>query len=139
MSQIGVLGASACKFEGCPQEINLMEDFEMQLRKILSITSMGLFSFSTVAWSATVAKGVLSAPAENQSVKGRISAIGDAQFSVDTIDGDKTNTVQFMIDDHTKMDGKLTVGAQAAVDYRVDGNTMIATHVVVMPTSGIDK
>jgi hypothetical protein len=139
MSQIALLGASACKFAGCPRKISLMEDFEMQIRKILSVASLSLFSFSTVAWSAPVTEAVLSAPAENQSVKGRISAIGNAQFSVDTIDGDKTNTVQFVIDDHTKMDGKLTVGAQAAVDYRVDGNTMIATHVVVMPTSGINQ
>jgi hypothetical protein len=116
-----------------------MEDFEMQIRKILSVTSMALFSFGTATFSAPLTKAVVSAPAENQSVKGRISAVGDAHFSVDTVDGDKTNTVQFMIDDHTKMDGKLTVGAQAAVDYRVDGNTMIATHVVVMPTSGINQ
>jgi hypothetical protein len=116
-----------------------MEDFEMQIRKILSVASLSLFCFSTVALSAPVTTAVLSAPAENQSVKGRISAVGDAQFSVDTVDGGKTNTVQFMIDDHTKLDGKLTVGAQAAVDYRVDGNTMIATHVVVMPTSGIKQ
>ena len=111
----------------------------MKVRKILGIASLSLFCFSTAAWAGPVSKVALSSPAENQSVKGRISAIGDAQFSVDTIDGEKVNTVQFKIDDHTKMDGKLTVGAQAAVDYRVDGNTMIATHVVVMPASGIDQ
>src|ERR1700730_10820976 len=115
-----------------------MEDFEMKVRKILSVASLSLFCLTTAAWSGPVSKAALSA-AEHQSVKGRISSVGDAQFTVDTIDGNKVNTVQFLIDEHTKMDGKLTVGAQAAVDYRLDGNTMIATHVVVMPASGMNE
>jgi hypothetical protein len=113
--------------------------FEMKVRKIVGITSLSLFCFTSAAWSGPVSKAVLSVSAEHQSVKGRISSVGDAQFSVDTIEGEKVNTVQFLIDDHTKMDGKLTVGAQAAVDYRLDGNTMIATHIVVMPASGMNE
>jgi hypothetical protein len=116
-----------------------MEDFEMKVRKILSAASLSLFCLTTAAWAGPVSRAVLSATAEHQSIKGRISSVGDAQFTVDTIDGNKVNTVQFLIDEHTKMDGKLTVGAQAAVDYRLDGNTMIATHVVVMPASGMNE
>jgi hypothetical protein len=42
-----------------------------------------------------------------------------------------------VIDENTAVQGKLTVGAQAAVDYRVDGERMIATRVVIIQASGI--
>lgn len=111
----------------------------MKFRKIVGIASLSLLGLSTVAISGPVSKAAIRSEAEHQSVKGRISSVSDGQFAIDTVTDEKANTVQFMIDNNTKVDGKLTVGAQAAVDYRVDGNTMIATHVVVMPASGVTE
>jgi hypothetical protein len=47
------------------------------------------------------------------------------------------NTLQFLIDGDTKVEGKLSVGAQATVEYRSEEGKNIATHVVVAPASGI--
>ena len=44
-------------------------------------------------------------------------------------------TLQFQIDDATKVEGKLEVGTQATVDYRTDEGTNIALHVVVQPSN----
>jgi len=49
------------------------------------------------------------------------------------------NTVQFLVDDKTKVEGKLAVGAQATVEYRSNGDKKIAVHVIVTPTSGMSS
>ena len=41
------------------------------------------------------------------------------------------------MDSDTKIEGTLVVGAQATVDYRADGERLVATRVVVLPASGI--
>jgi hypothetical protein len=47
------------------------------------------------------------------------------------------NTVQFLVDDQTKVEGKLAVGAQATVECRSNADKNIAVHVVVTPASGM--
>jgi hypothetical protein len=44
-------------------------------------------------------------------------------------------TLQFLIDDTTKVEGRLEVGSTATVDYRTDDGNNIALHVVVQPSS----
>jgi hypothetical protein len=77
---------------------------------------------------------------DNQSLSGKSSSIGDAQFSVDVLkDKDQdVNTVQFLVDDKTKVEGKLSVGAQATVEYRSDAGKNIAVRVTVTPASGMN-
>jgi hypothetical protein len=41
-------------------------------------------------------------------------------------------TLKVLIDDHTKIDGKLQVGSTATVDYRTEEVNNIAVHVVVL-------
>ena len=43
--------------------------------------------------------------------------------------------MEFLVDDKTKVEGKLTVGAQAMVEYRSDSGKNVAVHVVVTPAS----
>jgi hypothetical protein len=45
-------------------------------------------------------------------------------------------TVQFLVDDNTKVEGKLAVGAQARVEYHSNGGKNIAVRVVVAPPQG---
>jgi hypothetical protein len=47
--------------------------------------------------------------------------------------------VQFLIDDKTKVEGKLAVGAQATVEYRSEEGKNIAVRVIVTPTSGMSS
>jgi hypothetical protein len=42
-------------------------------------------------------------------------------------------TMQFLIDDTTKIDGRLEIGSMATVDYRTDGGNNMALHIVVQP------
>lgn len=72
---------------------------------------------------------------EHGSVSGKISSIGDASFAVEVRKGQDLVTFQFLIDDTTKVDGRLEVGSMATVDYRIDGGNNIALHVVVQPTA----
>jgi hypothetical protein len=72
---------------------------------------------------------------ERGSVSGKISAIGDASFSVDVKKNQDLVTFQFLIDDTTTVEGRLKVGAHATVDYRTNDGTNIATHVAVQPSN----
>jgi hypothetical protein len=63
--------------------------------------------------------------------------VGESQFALDTVKNQKPDTIQFLVDENTRIEGKLTIGAQAAVDYRLDGDKMIATRVVVTQASGL--
>jgi hypothetical protein len=76
---------------------------------------------------------------ENQSVSGQIASVGDAAFTVNVAkDKQEGQAVEFLVDDKTKVEGKLTIGAQAMVEYRSDSGKNIAVHVVVTPASGIN-
>ena len=107
----------------------------MRFRTLISLATLFLVCSTVAVWAQAKSSRALSAP-ENQSVSGKISAIGDAAFSVDVQKDQKVETVQFLIDGDTKMDGKLTVGAQASVEYRSDEGSNIAVHVVVESSSG---
>jgi hypothetical protein len=75
---------------------------------------------------------------ENQSLSGQISSVGDASFTLNIAKGNKgPQTVEFLVDDKTKVEGKLTVGAQAMVEYHSDDGKNVAVHVVVTPASGV--
>ena len=114
----------------------------MRFRTILSLATLFLTCF-TVAVSSqplpTQPDGNSSnAAVENQSISGKISSVGDASFAVDVVkDNQAPRTVQFFVDDKTKVEGKLTIGAQAMVEYRADNGKNVAVRVVVTPSSGV--
>ena len=68
---------------------------------------------------------------QSGSVSGKISAVGGGSFSVDVKKSQESVTLKFLIDDNTKIDGKLKVGAMATVDYRNEDVNNYAVHVVV--------
>lgn len=114
----------------------------MRFRAILTLVSLFILTVFMACLSVAVTSGAIaSQPAsssndatEHGSVSGKISSIGDASFSVNVTNSQKPVTLQFSIDDNTKVDGRLEVGAAATVDYRTDAGNNIALHVVVRPT-----
>jgi len=48
------------------------------------------------------------------------------------------NTVQFLVDGKTKVEGKLAGGAEATVEYRSEEGKNIAVRVIVTPASGMN-
>jgi len=69
--------------------------------------------------------------AQTQTVSGRIASIGDAEFTLEVKQNQNPIAMKFLIDDKTKMNGKLSVGAHATVDYRSEDGTNIATQIRV--------
>jgi len=99
----------------------------MRVRIILTRTTLFLACLVVAAWSFPLSAQPLSRPhpARSGSVTGRISSIGDASFSVDVRTSRDQVTVDFLIDDQTKIDGgRLKVGSTATVDYYANGGTI---------------
>ena len=107
----------------------------MRFRTVLSLATFFAFCFTVAVWSQALPANGSTALAEggvpSESVSGKISSIGDASFSVDVVKNQNINTVQFLIDGSTRVEGKLAVGAQATVVYRSEDGRNVATHVVV--------
>jgi hypothetical protein len=113
----------------------------MRFRTLLCLATLFLACFTIAAWSTPpptqpVADRLQPAP-DNQSLSGQILSVGDAEFALQVKKNQDVNTVQFLVDDKTTVEGKLTVGAQATVEYRSNDGKNIAVHVIVRPASGI--
>ena len=111
----------------------------MRFRTALCLATLFLACFTVAAWSAPVSdrlvpSGRLPAP-ENQPLSGKIASINDAAFAIEVAEGKDVNIVKFLVDDDTKVEGKLAVGAKATVEYRSDAGNNIAVHVVVVAKS----
>jgi len=112
----------------------------MRFRTLLVVDAFVLLAVALAAWSKPVPAPLdsrLASPPEAHSVSGKIAAVAESQISLDILKNAKPDIVHFVIDENTAVEGKLTVGAQAAVDYRVDGEKMIATRVVIIQASGV--
>lgn len=112
----------------------------MRFRTSLCLATLFLVCFTIAAWSTPPAAqpgaDSLQPAADNQSLSGTIASVGDAEFSVQVAKSKDTSTIQFAVDDNTKVEGKLAVGAQATVEYRSDAGKNIAIHVIVTPANG---
>ena len=114
----------------------------MRFRTSLCLATLFLFCLTIAAWSTphpTLAAGHSQPTPDNQSLSGQITSVGDAEFSVQVAKNKDISTVQFMVDDKTKVEGKLAVGAQVTVEYRSNEGKNIAVHVIVTPTSGMNS
>ena len=115
----------------------------MRLRTALCLATLFLTYFTIAAWSRPIpdwpATTTPLSTADTQSISGKVASIEDAAFSLEVPKGKDTSTVQFLVDDNTKVEGKLTVGAQATVEYRSNGGRNIAIHVVVVQSSGMSS
>jgi len=112
----------------------------MRFRTALCLATLFLACFTVAAWSTPIPDRLVPGDRptpDNQSLSGKIASVNDAAFALEVAKGKEVNTVQFMVDDQTKVEGKLTVGAQATVEYRSSGDKNIAVRVVVMPSSGM--
>lgn len=114
----------------------------MRFRTILSLATLFLTCFTVAVFARPLppneARYNTNRAPENQSVSGKIASVGDAAFAISiTKENQGQQTAEFLVDDKTKVEGKLAVGAQAMVEYRSDSGKNVAVHVVVTPTSGV--
>jgi hypothetical protein len=73
----------------------------------------------------------LAAERDTRTISGTISSIGDASFTVDVKQDQGTRAMEFLIDDATRFDGRLEMGAQATVQFRSNDGNNIAVYVAV--------
>ncbi len=113
----------------------------MQVKVLPGLTMMFFIVFGTGGWISAYTS---TAPANwafpqstNQSITGKIVSIGDAEFSVAVGKEKKADPVRFLIDENTKVEGRLAVGARAVVQYHTEGTDNIAVHVIVTPANGL--
>ena len=113
------------------------------------------FGFSALAGTVLVA-GALALPpanthqsqegqqaaAQTQSVSGKIASVDQNSFTLTVASGSSVsesqqptsaNTMSFMIDKNTTVEGKLKVGSAADVTYRQDNGANVAISVHVAP------
>jgi hypothetical protein len=111
----------------------------MRFRTAVSLATFLLLCFATSLWSVPIPAEMgppRNAP-EPSSVSGTIANVDTSQFTLSLNRNQKPNKLEFVIDTNTKIEGKLAVGSQATVDYRGEGQQLIATRVVVLPAPGI--
>jgi hypothetical protein len=101
-----------------------------------------LICFTVVVWSTPLSAQATvrtNSGAERQTVSGKIASVGDAEFALEISENQRQSKLEFLVDGNTKVEGKLTVGAQATVEYRSEAGKNIATHVSIMPASGMQR
>jgi hypothetical protein len=114
----------------------------MRFRTALSMATFLLICFTVAVWSTPLnaqAPVNTNSGAERQTVSGKIASVGDAEFALEISQNQRESKLEFLVDGNTKVEGKLTVGAQATVEYRSEAGKNIATHVSVMPASGMQR
>ena len=112
----------------------------MRFRTVVSLASLFFTLFAVAVW----AKPVNSPPSPDsshsatvhQTVAGQISSVGDASFALDVKKNQDVQHMEFLVDGNTKVEGRLTVGATATVEYNSVGGKNLAVHVVVQQSSG---
>jgi hypothetical protein len=111
----------------------------MRFRTAVSLATFFLLCFVISVWSVPVPAevGPFRNTPEPSSISGTIANVNTSQFTLSLSRNQNPNKLEFAIDANTKIEGQLAIGAHATVDYRADGQQLVATHVVVLPASGI--
>ena len=112
----------------------------MRFRTAIALTSLFLALFTVAVWTEPVGAQPLPdlshSAATSQTVAGRISSVGDASFAVEVKKNQDVQSLEFMVDQNTKVEGKLEVGANATVEYSSVEGKNLALRVIVQQTSG---
>ncbi|HYA96651.1 MAG TPA: hypothetical protein VEH49_01050 [Methylomirabilota bacterium] len=102
----------------------------MRLRTALSLASLFVLLFTLSVWASPVPS--MADARSNQTATGKISAVDGTALSLDV----QNQTMQFQLDENTKVQGKLEVGSVCTVEYRVDGGKNVAVNVTVQARPG---
>lgn len=114
----------------------------MRPKTVLSFVSLFVVLFTVSVWAGPFPPGErprLDSASANQTASGKISTVSDTSFSLEVKKSEGTQTVQFLIAENTKVQGKLEAGAQATVEFRTDGGRNIALNVIVQPAQGFSN
>jgi hypothetical protein len=105
------------------------------MHKILVTASLGsmLLLSTSVIVGQTQGQGQQGQSQQaTKSVNGKVSGIGDQghSFTVDVNSGGSTQTMKFVVDKNTQVQGQVKVGTMVAVDYQpLDGGQFLCVKV----------
>lgn len=103
----------------------------MRFRIALSLATLVVVCFTVVSRATPVSEWLVpekSFPSpDNPSPSGKIASIADAAFSLDVPNGQERKTMEFLVDDDTKVEAPWSIALQGR---------NIAVHVVVKRASG---
>jgi hypothetical protein len=112
----------------------------MRFRTAVSLASLFLTLFTIAVWTQPASSQppltLARSTPTNQTVAGRISSVGDASFAVEVKKNQDVQSLEFMVDENTKVEGKLEIGANATVEYSSVEGKNLAVRVIVQQTSG---
>jgi uncharacterized protein (DUF58 family) len=98
----------------------------MNRKSIIHLVVLSFFLLAALATFAPTAAP--AAPSPEQTVSGKITAVGDDSFTLEVKAGEAKN---FVINAATQVEGELKVGANATVTYRAEEGKNIALRVTV--------
>ena len=112
----------------------------MRFRAAVSIATLFLICFTVAVWATPLKAAEHSGRSpETQTASGEIASVGDAEFILEVRQNQQTRKVKFLVDGNTKVEGKLSIGSQATVEYRSEGGNNVASRVSVIPASGLQN
>ena len=113
--------------------------FIMRFRTAVSIATFFMLCFAISVWAAPVPAepGPVPNTREPFFASGIITKLSGSQFMLSLNPNQEIGNLEFRIESSTRMEGKLAVGSRTTVEYRAEGRQLVATHVVVLPASGI--
>ncbi len=105
-------------------------------KTLLLIAALALMTVSASTWTAPMnllTASLLAAEGQTATASGKITAVSDTSFALEvkkeSESAGQTQTMNFVIDKNTKIEGNLEVGAQATVEYRIENGQNVATSV----------
>lgn len=111
----------------------------MRIKFIPLALALGMVSVSSPIWTQPAQQAqahpaiVLAEqlPPRTLSVSGQVTSIGPTSLVVEIKNGEDPRAMDFVIDDNTKVTGKLATGSIADVQYRVEKDKDIAVNITI--------
>lgn len=105
------------------------------VRKFLfgaSLAALLLFGISATAHSISPPSHQGQQQAQSNAVSGKVTSIAadKKSFSLEVTDNGNNSTMQFVLDDHTRVTGRVSVGTDATVQYQpTDDGKLLALNI----------
>ena len=106
----------------------------MQVRTKLFALVLALALAGASGWAMSVSHVATvhsQQSAQAQSASGKVKSVSGTSFSLEVTKGNDPETISFVTNGSTRIEGKLEVGANATVEYRPENGKNVALHVVV--------
>ena len=102
----------------------------------MNLVLLGGGSVSSTASAGNRHAGIVQQPAPgqhetpSQSMQGKVVAISKTELTLEVQANSESDSIDFVIDEHTKTEGDIKPGSMATVDYQTTDGKKYATHIM---------